>query len=191
MSIAANQRGSRSWATAEELPVSIGTPMPPKKKWSNAMPLFIALVVVAEIIFLGRLDVAKNVAMVDSWADLFYRSPPSLPLIDEGDDLNSRFIDGDRISELGICEEWLEKEDAVTYSRDFQKEPILVSGSNEGRKSCAVECEFQASPSKDPDAAFGLNTQGGMPSIIRSMESSLYYADINIAQARRWQWKRK
>lgn len=131
MSIAANQRGSRSWATAEELPVSIGTPMPPKKKWSNAMPLFIALVVVAEIIFLGRLDVAKNVAMVDSWADLFYRSPPSLPLIDEGDDLNSRFIDGDRISELGICEEWLEKEDAVTYSRDFQKEPILVSGSNE------------------------------------------------------------
>lgn len=131
MSITANQRGSRSWTTAEELPVSSGAPLPPKKKWSNAMPLFIALVVVAEIIFLGRLDVAKNVAMVDSWADLFYRSPPSRALIGGADDLNSRFIDGDRISELGICEEWLEKEDAVTYSRDFQKEPILVSGSDE------------------------------------------------------------
>ncbi|CAK9318064.1 unnamed protein product [Citrullus colocynthis] len=185
MSITANQRGSRSWTTAEELPVSSGAPLPPKKKWSNAMPLFIALVVVAEIIFLGRLDVAKNVAMVDSWADLFYRSPPSRALIGGADDLNSRFIDGDRISELGICEEWLEKEDAVTYSRDFQKEPILVSGSDEGQKSCAIGCEFQASPSKDPDAAFGLNHEGGMPSIIRSMESSLYYADNNIAQARR------
>ncbi|KAA0054588.1 glycoprotein 3-alpha-L-fucosyltransferase A-like [Cucumis melo var. makuwa] len=116
MSITVNQRGSRSWATAEELPVSSKAPMSAKKKWSNAMPMFIALVVVAEINFLGRLDVAKNVAMVDSWADLFYRSPPSFALIDRGDDLNSQFIDGDRILELGICEEWLEKEDAVTCS---------------------------------------------------------------------------
>ncbi|XP_022149271.1 glycoprotein 3-alpha-L-fucosyltransferase A isoform X2 [Momordica charantia] len=185
MSIFANQRGSRSWTTGEELPVSNGVPIPPKKKWSNAMPLFIALVVIAEIIFLGRLDVAKNVAMVDSWADLFYRSPPSRALIGGADDFNSRPLDGDRISELGICEEWLEKEDAVTYARDFEKEPILVSGSDEGRKSCAVGCEFETNSSKDPDAAFGLNHQGGMPSIIRSMESSQYYGENNIAQARR------
>ncbi|TYK08680.1 putative fucosyltransferase-like protein [Cucumis melo var. makuwa] len=111
--------------------MSSGAPMSAKKKWSNAMPLFIALVVVVEIIFLGHLDVAKNVAMVNSWADLFYRSPPPLALIDGGDDLNFRSIDGDRISEFGICEEWLEKEDVATYSRDFQKEPILVSGSDE------------------------------------------------------------
>lgn len=131
MGIFVNQRGSRSSATAEDLPVSSGAPILPKKKWSNAMPLFIGIVVIAEILFLGRLDVAKNVAMVDSWADLFYRSPPSRALVGGADDLNSRLIDGDRISELGICEEWLENEDAVTYSRDFQKEPILVSGSDE------------------------------------------------------------
>ncbi|XP_022922699.1 glycoprotein 3-alpha-L-fucosyltransferase A-like [Cucurbita moschata] len=181
----ANQRGSRSWATDEELPVSSGVPIPPKKKWSNAMPLFIALVVIAEIIFLGRLDVAKNVAMVDSWADLFYHSSSSRAMIGGDDGLHSRLLDGDRISELRTCEEWLEKEDAVTYSRDFQKKPILVSGFDEGRKSCAVGCEFEVHPSKDWDAAFGLNRQSGKPSIIRSMESSLYYPDNNIAQARR------
>lgn len=95
------------------------------------MLLFIALVVIADIIFLCRLDVSKNVAMVDSWPDLFFRSPPSRALIGGVDDSNSRVFDGDRISELGRCEEWLEKEDAVTYSRDFKKEPILVSGSDE------------------------------------------------------------
>ena len=85
------------------------------------MPLVVALVVIAEIAFLGRLDMAKNAALVDSWADLFYRSPPQEDLLDSWGVNN-------RISESESCEDWLEKEDGVVYSRDFEKEPVFVSG---------------------------------------------------------------
>jgi glycoprotein 3-alpha-L-fucosyltransferase len=66
MGLVWNQRGSRTETTTttqEGLPVSVGVAVP-KKKWSNLMPLFVALVVIAEIAFLGRLDMAKNAAMV-------------------------------------------------------------------------------------------------------------------------------
>lgn len=98
---------------------------PTKKKWSNLMPLFVALVVVAEIAFLGRLDIAKNVDVVNSWTDSFYSAPASKELAVGGDDLG---LDG---LESESCEEWLEKEDAVVYSRDFRKNPILVSGAEQ------------------------------------------------------------
>lgn len=116
-----NPRGSRTGATRESLSISNAVSSGPKKKWSNLMPLLVALVVVAEIAFLGRLDMVKNVALVDSWADLFYRSPPQ-------DDLGLELLEADRMSEADGCEEWLEREDAVVYSRDFEKEPVLVSG---------------------------------------------------------------
>jgi glycoprotein 3-alpha-L-fucosyltransferase len=124
MGVLSNLRGSKTGAatTAQEsLPMSNGFSSTPKKKWSNLMPLLVAVVVVAEIILLGRLDMAKNAALVDSWADLFYRSPPQ-------DDLPLESLASDRVSEPESCEEWLEREDAVVYSRDFGKDPILVSG---------------------------------------------------------------
>lgn len=121
-----NQRFNR-----ESLPIANGNPPQPKKKWSNLMPLFVLLVVVAEITFLGRLDMAKNSAVVDSWADLFHRSPATMELaLGGGDDLPLGIEVGNRSSEpgAGSCEEWLEREDRVVYSRDFNKDPIRVSG---------------------------------------------------------------
>ncbi|CAL5333722.1 unnamed protein product [Camellia sinensis] len=53
-------------------------------------------------------------------------------------------------------------------------------------KSCAVGCKFGYNPNKKPDAGFGLSHQPGTASVLRSMESSQYYAANNIALARRW-----
>lgn len=130
MGLVWNQRGSRTETTQEGLPCSVSTgggvgAVAPKKRWSNLMPLVVALVVIAEIAFLGRLDMAKNAAMV---ADLFYRSRAVV----EGDDMGlDMVVAGDRNSEPESCEEWLEREDAVTYSRDFAKEPVFVSGAEQ------------------------------------------------------------
>lgn len=85
------------------------------------MPYFIALVVIAEIAFLGRLDMAKNAAMLNSWADSLLRQ-------------SSDPADGSvsvSVSEDESCETWLAKQDAVIYSRDFDKDPVLVSGGDQ------------------------------------------------------------
>lgn len=117
----------------------------PKKRWSNWLPLFVALVVVAEIGFLGRLDMAKNVDLVNSWADSFYQfttsslsSMSTVPAADDG--FTARGGDAARIAAerdsrrgLESCEEWLEKEDTVAYSRDFEKYPIFVHGGEQVR----------------------------------------------------------
>ncbi|WJX44397.1 Alpha-(1,3)-fucosyltransferase 11, variant 2 [Trifolium repens] len=182
MGLVWNQRGSRTETTTttqEGLPVSVGVAVP-KKKWSNLMPLFVALVVIAEIAFLGRLDMAKNAAMV---ADLFYRSR----VVVENDDLGLEMIGGIKNleSEIESCEEWLEREDAVTYSRDFVKEPVFVSGADQEWNSCSVGCKFGFNGNQKPDAAFGLPQQAGTASVLRSMESAQYYAENNIDMARR------
>ncbi|KAF3435405.1 hypothetical protein FNV43_RR22494 [Rhamnella rubrinervis] len=184
MGILTNLRGSRAGLTQEALPVSNGVSTVNKKKWSNLMPLFVGLVVIAEIGFLGRLDLAKNASLVDSWTDLFYRTTPVHEVVPGVDSLTSlRF--GDRSSELDSCEDWLEREDAVEYSRDFAKEPVLVSGAEQEWQSCSVGCHFGSESNKKPDAAFGLAQQTGTASVLRSMESAQYYAENNIAQARR------
>lgn len=155
------------------------------------------LVVITEIAFLGRLDVAKNVDLVNSWADSFYQSTTSpssstssttttsatTKHIHEGDDEDE--------ADAGLtsltCEEWLEKEDSVAYSRDFHKVPIFVTGAEQEWKSCPVGCNFGFDANRKPDAAFGLPRQDGAASVLRSMESAQYYSENNIAMARRWE----
>lgn len=95
------------------------------------MPLVVAFVVIAEIAFLGRLDMAKNAAMVDTLADLFYRSRAVVEGDDSGFAVAAGGGGGDRNSKSESCEEWLEREDSVTYSRDFAKDPIYVSGAEQ------------------------------------------------------------
>jgi glycoprotein 3-alpha-L-fucosyltransferase len=49
----------------------------------------------------------------------------------ESDDFGLETVNMDKTngtSESDSCEEWLEKEDAVVYSRDFDKDPVLVAG---------------------------------------------------------------
>ncbi|XP_015892906.2 glycoprotein 3-alpha-L-fucosyltransferase A [Ziziphus jujuba] len=186
MGILTNLRGSRTGTTQEGIPISNGVSTVSKRKWSNLMPLFVAFVVIAEIGFLGRLDMAKNAALVDSWTDLFARSPPSHEVVHGVDGLGLGLTGGgDRSLELESCEDWLEKEDAVEYSRNFDKEPILVSGAEQEWRSCSVGCHFGVDAGKKPDAAFGLPQQAGTASVLRSMESAQYYGENNIDQARR------
>lgn len=195
MGVLTNLRGSRAATASQEgLPVSDGSPSNStqvsifKMKWSNFLPIFVALVVIAEIAFLGRLDMAKNADLVDSWADSFlYRSTISADMVESGD-FGLETVNMDKtngVSESDSCEEWLEKEDAVVYSRDFDKDPVLVAGGEKEWNTCGVECQFGFNPSKKPDAGFGLPQQGGTASVLRSMESASYYAENNIAHARR------
>ncbi|XP_059647794.1 glycoprotein 3-alpha-L-fucosyltransferase A-like [Cornus florida] len=189
MGFSPNQRFTRPGSTQEDLPIhssssSSSNNNNSKKRWSNLMPLLVALVVIAEIGFLGRLDMAKNVALFNSWAESFYQFTSSSPAM-VVDEVGSDVLTVDRSSELESCEEWLEREDSVVYSRDFQKEPILVNGFEEEWKSCAVGCKFGFNPNKKPDAAFGVPQETGTASVLRSMESSHYYSENNIAHARR------
>ncbi|KAI3448108.1 hypothetical protein Pfo_004773 [Paulownia fortunei] len=153
------------------------------KKWSNFLPILVGLVVIGEIVFLGRLDMAKNADLVNSWADSFYYFTQTTPRSWSTEYAESGHGQGSEAEDN--CQSWLEKEDSVAYSRDFKKDPIFVHGADEEWKTCAVGCKFGFDSGKKPDAAFGIPQQAGTASVLRSMESAKYYAENNIAVARR------
>jgi glycoprotein 3-alpha-L-fucosyltransferase len=99
-----------------------------RKKWSFLLPLAVSMVFCAEILFMSRLDMAKNADVVENWTTSFFQ-PRSL----EGDvavDITRDVIEVNIRDEVEIsaCEKWLLKEDAIPYARDFDKEPVLVTG---------------------------------------------------------------
>ncbi|KFK39282.1 hypothetical protein AALP_AA3G224400 [Arabis alpina] len=168
MGVFSNLRGPKIGSSHEELPIVNGSPCSFKRKVSTSLPFCVALVVLIEIGFLGRLD---NAALVDTLSEYFTNSQSTT-----------------RPSDFKVrsgCEEWLEREDAVSYSRDFSKDPIFISGGGKDFQSCSVDCTFGTSSDKKPDAAFGLAHQPGTLTIIRSMESAKYYHENDLAQARR------
>ncbi|KAB5515872.1 hypothetical protein DKX38_026520 [Salix brachista] len=75
-----------------------------------------------QIAFLGCLDMPKNAALDNSWAgSFFYGSTVSIDMV-EGADFELESVSmGTTERTLGShsSEEWLEKEDAVVYARDF------------------------------------------------------------------------
>ena len=109
-----------------------------KKKCSNLMPICVFIVVIAEIMFLGRLDILNNKSLVNSWADSFVQfttlpwSSRNYSTFDDDDD--DEGVGSGRVSRLeessgsGECEKWLEKHDFIAYSRDFVKQPVYVAG---------------------------------------------------------------
>ncbi|XP_043712513.1 glycoprotein 3-alpha-L-fucosyltransferase A-like [Telopea speciosissima] len=192
------QRGTRTTTAREGVGVGVQTPTN-KKRWSNLMPIFVTIVVLAEIAFLSRLDIAEKAAIVHTWTNSFYSSDSTLlstvsyssvhgaasvlPLPTQVEASSG----ADNNDGTENCKEWLEREDAVTYSRDFQTEPIWVLDTEQEWKTCAVRCKFgiDHQSKKKPDAAFGYPQERGIASVLRSMESSQYYPDNNVDQARR------
>ncbi|KAJ8500677.1 hypothetical protein OPV22_011229 [Ensete ventricosum] len=159
-----------------------------RRRWQSLMPLLVALVVFAEIAFLGRLDMAEKAAsVVEQWSTSFYSSSSSSSS-SASSTLKGLDEDEDR-GDTGRCEEWLEREDAVPYSRDFEKDPILVHGMQKDWSSCPMDCKFGFSNDKVPDAAFGLPQNPAVAGILRSMESSHYYPENDIDTARRRGYK--
>ncbi|WCJ17683.1 Glycoprotein 3-alpha-L-fucosyltransferase A [Euphorbia peplus] len=184
MGVLANLRGSKSsnQEVGSILPdgSSSSSSIPPKKKWKNFLLAFVFLVVIGEIAFLGRLDMAKNVALVDWAHSRFYRSA-TVSIDGSGlDGVGEELVAGS----VKECKEWLEKEDGVVYVRDFEKDPVLIIGAEKETRTCAVGCHFGYEEGKEPDAGFGTPNRGSA-SVLRSMESAHYYAENNIAQARR------
>ncbi|KAK3195795.1 hypothetical protein Dsin_027105 [Dipteronia sinensis] len=186
-----SRTGTTNITQQEGLPVTDnnGSSSPlPKRKWSNWMPIFVTLVVILEIAFLGRLDMAKNAAMIDSLVDIFHKPLPSsgVNFFGRADDKGIEKIESGPVLDGETCEVWLEREDSVVFSRDFEKDPIMVSGAEKEWQTCSVGCKFGYDPDKKPDAAFGMPHETGTASVLRSMESAQYYSENNIAQARRW-----
>ncbi|KAK4424194.1 Glycoprotein 3-alpha-L-fucosyltransferase A [Sesamum alatum] len=154
------------------------------KNWSRFLPVLVGLVVVAEILFLGPLDMAKDADILNSGAEPFYHSTitePSSASAEYSESGQGRDFD----AEDG-CQSWLEKVDSVPYSRDFEKDPVFIQGDNEKLKSCAVKCTYgyDESGKKKPDAVIGVPEKHAT-NVLRSMESAMYYAENNIALARR------
>ncbi|KAL5229517.1 hypothetical protein ABZP36_028293 [Zizania latifolia] len=171
-------RGSHSQAQAAR-----------RRRCGWLLPLLVGAAFLGEIAFLGRLDMAKNAAAVESWTTSFYRRPASWG----GGEGNGRvaFADadappggGEDEDDIWMCEERLEREDGVTYDRDFDKDPVLVGGGAKDWNKCYVGCEFGFSATKTPDATFGISPDPNVKSILRSMESSKYYSENNIDVAR-------
>ncbi|XP_021896735.1 glycoprotein 3-alpha-L-fucosyltransferase A [Carica papaya] len=191
MGVLSNLRGPRTGATNEGLPLSdvsssSSSPSAPKRKWSNLLPILVALVVIAEIAFLGRLDMAKNAALVETLTDFFYPSPIPLPVEPKAPKKDMAVTRKEAIGfGADSCEKWLEREDAVSYSRDFNKDPIFVTGGDKEWQSCSVGCKFGFNSDRKPDAAFGTPQQAGISSVLRSMESAQYYSDNDLDNARR------
>ncbi|GMJ05600.1 fucosyltransferase 11 [Hibiscus trionum] len=185
MGIVPKLRGAR---THEGLPISDGlshfTSASNNKKWLTSMSLLVALVVIAEIGFVGRLGIIKNADIFGSLPAMFRKSHTSARLKAAGArNFGIRALGGDRNS---TCEEWLEREDAVVYSRDFSEDPILVSGDYpQELKTCAVGCKIGSDPSKKPDAIITQLPEPQAPCVLRTMESTAYYPENSIALARR------
>ncbi|KAI0494848.1 hypothetical protein KFK09_024993 [Dendrobium nobile] len=152
-----------------------------RKRWSSLVPIFAAIVVVAEIAFLSRMDMAKSSDFVQHWTNSFY-----LPYSSSADDLPLPFPEFNPLdSEQRRCEERLKREDDIPYSRDFTKDPVFISGVDEDWSSCSVGCKFGVAADNKPDAALGLPRDPNIAAVLRSMESSHYYAENNIDHARR------
>lgn len=107
-----------------------------RKRWPSLLPLFVALVIVLEIAFLGRLDMAKNAAMVHQWTTSYFPSTPTTAASTATKTSSSSFPPEFLDDDYRRCQDWLEKEDAVPYSRDFQKDPIVVSGIEQVSFAC-------------------------------------------------------
>ncbi|KAL9250357.1 Glycoprotein 3-alpha-L-fucosyltransferase A-like protein [Drosera capensis] len=214
-----------------------------RQRWPKLIGVIaVVIVVVCEVALLGRLDVAKNVDLVHSWADSFH-SHSNYDRTEYSNDHRVIEIEGGgeggggEVVEIEGCEWWLEREDAVDYSRDFGKDPIFVSApaeifeeqkqdgiananyggggglrrqvsrngeyycvgadssilvmavkdvvSGKEWKTCLVGCKFGYNSNKKVDAGFGWPQQPGISSVLRSMESSHYYVENDIGNARR------
>ncbi|CAD6245484.1 unnamed protein product [Miscanthus lutarioriparius] len=156
-----------------------------RRRWGWLLPLLVGAAFLAEIAFLGRLDMAKNAEAVESWTTSFYRRSGHWGDAVGGGATPRAGGDGDgEDEEIRRCEQRLEREDAVPYDRDFDRDPVLVGGAAKDWNKCYVGCEFGFSASKTPDATFGIAPDPSVDGIIRSMESSQYYSENNIDVAR-------
>ncbi|KAG2271417.1 hypothetical protein Bca52824_065972 [Brassica carinata] len=176
MGVFSNLRGPKIGSTHEGLPVAnASSPSSLRRKVSSFLPICVAIVVLVEIASMGRLD---NASLLDTLTGFLAKSP--------SDKLSPTKPSGLKVgSGMERCEEWLEREDSVSYSRNFSKDHIFISGGDKDFESCSVDCAIGMKSNKTPDAAFGLSHQPGTLSILRSMESARYYLQNNLAQARR------
>jgi len=171
------------------------------RRWTRWLLLLVLAAGFWRILFLGNLDIGKQSSLLTTWKTNFYeRRQPSgktnslgrAGLFDglinsTGTDDPSIKVTGDPVDD--ICEAWLEKEDRFTYSRNFSRDPIWVVGEEKDWSTCSVGCVFTSSLTSErkPDAGFGYRGDAETASVLRSMESSHYYPENDIAVARGWE----
>nr|KAJ0209897.1 hypothetical protein LSAT_V11C400161760 [Lactuca sativa] len=146
-----------------------------KKKLTNFLPPFLALVFIDEIGLLSRLDLIKNPDLVNSWVESilqFTNSSFSSLSLDPVDDvaladLSTAVVDvsrsvggggGGKLSKGAFMKDW---------------------------KSCSVGCKFSLRKKKKKvDASFGLHKEEGTFVVLLSMESAHYFPRNEISKAR-------
>lgn len=119
MGVFSNLRGPKIGSTHEGLAVANASPPSSlRRKVSSFLPICVAIVVLVEIASMGRLD---NASLLDTLTGFFAKSP--------SDKLSPTKPSGLKVgSGMERCEEWLEREDSVSYSRNFSKDHIFISG---------------------------------------------------------------
>uniref|UniRef100_A0A804LPJ6 Fucosyltransferase n=1 Tax=Zea mays TaxID=4577 RepID=A0A804LPJ6_MAIZE len=125
-----------------------------RRRWRCWLPLLVG------VAFLGLLDMAKNVEVVESCTTSFYRCSSH-----GGEAVGRGAVpwsgDDGEGEETRRCEQRSEREDAMPYDRDVDMDAVLVGGA-----------------AKDWNPS--------IEGILRSMESSQYYSknSINVARGR-------
>ncbi|KAL0384213.1 UNVERIFIED_CONTAM: Glycoprotein 3-alpha-L-fucosyltransferase A [Sesamum radiatum] len=132
----------------------------------------------------------KNADLVNSWADSFYGFTQSDPSIEDagsghnpGPDMRRAVKHGWGRWTLSLILEISRK--TQFWYMELMSYNVFLTFVLKEWKSCAVGCKFGFEAHKKPDAAFGLPQEPGTASVLRSMESASYYAENNLAMARR------
>lgn len=166
-----------------------------RRRWTKLAQSLIVFVVVGEMMSLLILDrlpglhVSSSIESLSSWGS---HQLPDSKLETVSTNLNDD--GGVSIGDFPVhknCEAWLEVEDKLPAGRNFTTHPVLVIyGEHQEWRTCGVGCVFRGT-AENPDGAFRKSGTGppyrsdGTSHILRSMESSSYYPENNLANAHR------
>ncbi|KAG0623294.1 hypothetical protein M758_3G163500 [Ceratodon purpureus] len=159
-----------------------------RRWWGRTVLWAVFAIVLIECAFIVRLDIlnspATSSSSSSSLSSVGSENVGRLP----GHDGNLKTNVTLKGSVKGFCsKEWLEKKDRVVYSRNFKRDPVTVEGGGEDKnwETCAVPCVFKSHGGGKADAAFGYSDSPSALQVLRSMESSTYFPENDIAVARK------
>ncbi|CAM6085445.1 unnamed protein product [Calypogeia fissa] len=152
-----------------------------RKLW-NRLTMIIAIIIITgeitSLLVLDRLD-GLSIRSLTSW------TRPDNPKMPKAE-FHSIVTD---FPVQTNCEAWLDEADKLPPGRNFSQNPVIVIfGETQNWDSCGVGCNFKSN-ADNTDGAFTQGISGspfredGVSHILRSMESSTYYPENNLASA--------
>ncbi|KAJ7553056.1 hypothetical protein O6H91_06G083200 [Diphasiastrum complanatum] len=175
-------------SAGSRLSVSNGVARRMLGKWIMWLALFAFLLELAFLVRFNRHIGPSFLSSLPSMSQYLSLSPSYLKQTSQEDG----GLNDDKVATISSsrqrCINLMEQQDALNYSRDFSKQPVVVLfHETQGVDKCAVGCTFSPMVSHEvkPDAAFGIHEQPGVARVLRSMESAVYYGVNDVATAHR------